>query len=173
MITKVLQYDKYIIKRLGIGWVIKLINVAKGISLDNLDELTEVMKHFISPIPEKENLLPVITKIIEFNFKHNNKKSANNGEIDYDKLTTIIVHTLSKNYGWSINYILDEVDFYQAHELMECINMDKLNSIYEQLIITHSPGKSHLLTEPLLNGMSSGSKRIDLFDYYREHNSVQ
>ena len=163
MITKIIYLNGYRIQRMGIGYAIQLMS---ALSVSDISTAAKLLSQFVSPAPSAEMLRGDLLKtIVDFSFKIPGRKSKNETvKIDYDEIASNVIHQLAAVYGWTIDYILEHVDFFQAFELIDRINASRASEYMSLGIIAHSPQNLYKIIDPLLYASGAAPRVVNIFE---------
>ena len=173
--AKISETDKNItIYRRGLGITVKLLNLYDAISDSSdpkrfagfvnfvLRKFTNIRYPFLYRSFHPKNPIGIINEVIKFNLPSNDGKKTSE-KISYERLVASYADTLMSNYSMPLDYILTELDFIQASELIDEIFRRKKTDAENQV------DTIKILTKLISSGVAYAfNAPAKLTEYYNE-----
>lgn len=178
MLTKAMMFFGITIYRNSLGYYFQLVNKIKDLNENNVEWIinnyTDIeQKNLKLIVLNKEVLGNLLGEIIKFNipvkpeskFKKTEEKIINTEQLKLgdEEIASIMIDKLASNYGWTIDYILDNVDIYQYNHLSKAMGYREKRDAYNKILVHHSPSEAlkQYTSETENLSFEEGLKRLD------------
>jgi hypothetical protein len=159
MLLKKISIDGVEYYRRGIGYFIRLTNIIKKPEV-TASEKAWILETYTNIKPKVRYILKgkyeyIIRGVIDFNVRHTEQTKAEETEGEQTNHIATFIDLLCHSYGWTIDYILENVDIFQAEELTKAILKREKMWLNKLALVQHNPGELNRLLDGTETHMST------------------